>query len=201
MIKVSVSGSFRRHMTAIYDAVVELVELGVNVLSPADPRVVDQIGEFVFVASDKVRSIKLVEDRHLECISVSDFLWLVAPDGYVGQSASMELGYAVARGIPIFCREEPTDGTLQKYVRLVPDVSSALTFAYTARRTVPIHHPLLIDPIGAIELAHNRLESLRGCLTRPAHEIADAEGEAVLHALRNVAPILELSGSRLNDVT
>jgi len=64
-------------MTAIYQAVTELDDFGVSVLSPADPRVVEQIGEFVFVASDKVRSIKMVEDRHLECLRASDFCgWL-----------------------------------------------------------------------------------------------------------------------------
>src|SRR6266853_1940077 len=126
MLRATVSGSFRRHMAAIYEAVTQLVESGVEVLSPADPRVVDQIGDFVFVASDRVRSIKLVEDRHLEAIRASDLLWLVAPDGYVGQSASMELGYALASGTPIFGEVLPTDTTLQKYVRRVPNLYSAL---------------------------------------------------------------------------
>jgi len=84
MLTATVSGSFHRHLTAIYTAVGELREAGVDVLSPADPRVVDHIGEFLFVASDRLRSIHLVQDRHLECIANSSFLWLVAPDGYVG---------------------------------------------------------------------------------------------------------------------
>src|SRR5688572_17291899 len=116
MLRATVCGSFRRHMSAVYDAVTELTELGVSVLSPSDPRIVDQIGEFVFVASDRVRSIKLVEDRHLECIGASDFLLLVTPDGYVGQSASMELGYAIAHTIPVYSCNAPADGTLRKYV-------------------------------------------------------------------------------------
>jgi hypothetical protein len=101
MLTATVSGSFHRHLHAITAAVQELFDLGVKVLSPADPRivdslVVDSLGEFLFVASDRVRSVKLVQDRHIQGISASDFLWLVAPDGYVGQSASMELGFAVA---------------------------------------------------------------------------------------------------------
>lgn len=201
MLKVTVSGSFRRHMAAINEAVMELVEFGVDVLSPADPRVVDQIGEFVFVASDRVRSVKMVEDRHLECIGASDFLWLVAPDGYVGQSASMELGYAIARGIPILCQQKPTDGTLQKYVRQVSSLGAALPLAYAARRRPLVHNAPLIDPIRAIELAHDRLDLLRGRLTRPAYKIRDAEGETVLNALRDVAPLMAPSGSSPNDVT
>jgi hypothetical protein len=90
MLNATVSGSFHRHMEAITSAVHELAALNVRVLSPADPRIVAQQGEFLFVASDPVRSVKLVQDRHLESIRAANFLWLVCPDGYVGQSASQE---------------------------------------------------------------------------------------------------------------
>jgi hypothetical protein len=73
-LKATVSGSFHRHMPAIYDAVGELRARNVTVLSPSDPRVVDNLGEFLFVASDKLRSIRLVQDRHLQAIRASDFL-------------------------------------------------------------------------------------------------------------------------------
>src|SRR5437879_2561345 len=66
MLKASVSGSFHRHMFGIYSAVNELRAFGIDVLSPSDPRVVDALGEFLFVASDRLRSIKLVQDRHFE---------------------------------------------------------------------------------------------------------------------------------------
>src|ERR1017187_6013089 len=102
MLTAAVSGSFHRHMGAITSAVRELASLSVRVLSPADPRVVAQQGEFLFVASDRVRSVRLVQDRHLESIRAADFLWLVCPDGYLGQSASMEVGFAAAAGVPIF---------------------------------------------------------------------------------------------------
>jgi hypothetical protein len=76
-----VSGSFHRHMEGIASAVRELSSLSIRVLSPADPRVVAAQGEFLFVASDRVRSVRLVQDRHLESIRAADFLWLVCPDG------------------------------------------------------------------------------------------------------------------------
>src|ERR1700731_515419 len=102
MLTATVSGSFNRHMDAIPSAVHELPSLSVRVLSPADPRIVAFQGEFLFVASDPVRSVRLVQDRHFESIRAADFLWLVCPDGYVGQSASMEIGYAAAVGVPMF---------------------------------------------------------------------------------------------------
>src|SRR5450759_2559536 len=116
----AVSGSFHRHMEAITRAVHELAALSIRVLSPADPRVVANQGEFLFVASDRVRSVRLVQDRHLESIRAADFLWLVCPDGYVGQSASMEVGFAAAAGVPIFSTHAPSDLTLRQYVTTVP---------------------------------------------------------------------------------
>src|SRR5271155_5181377 len=79
-LRATVSGSFHRHMQAITAAVEQLVSLSIRVLSPADPRVVAQQGEFLYVASDRVRSVRLVQDRHLESIRSADFLWLVCPD-------------------------------------------------------------------------------------------------------------------------
>src|SRR5580658_8148049 len=106
-LRAAVSGSFHRHMGAITSAVHELATRSIRVLSPADPRVVAAQGEFLFVAGDRVRSGRLVQDRHLESIRAADFLWLVCPDGYVGQSASMEVGFAAAVGGPIYSTRAP----------------------------------------------------------------------------------------------
>jgi hypothetical protein len=92
MLKATVSGSFHRHMAGVYTAVHELRAAGIDVLSPSDPRVVDFPGEFLFVASDRLRSVKLVQDRHFEAIRSSDLLWVVCPDGYTGSSTSAEIG-------------------------------------------------------------------------------------------------------------
>ena len=108
MIRASVSGSFHRHMSAIYTAVHELRAAGVDVLSPSDPRVVDFFGEFLFVASDRLRSVKLVQNRHFEAIRSSDFLWVVSPDGYTGPSTSAEIGAAHVLGVPVFSPSRPT---------------------------------------------------------------------------------------------
>src|SRR5690349_15451206 len=109
MLNATVSGSFHRHMGAITAAVHELAALNVRVLSPADPRVVAAQGEFLFVASDPVRSVRLVQDRHLACIRAASFLWLVCPAGYVGLSAAMEIGAAREASVPIFSTRAPND--------------------------------------------------------------------------------------------
>ena len=145
MLTATVSGSFHRHLTEICTAVGELREVGVSVLSPSDPRVVDHLDEFLFVASDRVRSIRLVQDRHLQCIGASTFLWLVAPDGYLGSSASMEIGYAIARNRPIFCANAPSDATLKQYVRVVPGIHAAIQEAQQASNVRP-RQAVLIAP-------------------------------------------------------
>lgn len=165
MLNATVSGSFHRHMDAITSAVHELAALNVRVLSPADPRIVAYQGEFLFVASDPIRSVRLVQDRHLESIKAADLLWLVCPDGYVGQSASMEIGYAAAVGVPIFATQAPTDLTLRQYVKLAPSLKAAVNMA----RTIPSRRRpegILIDPRASIEKAHVILERIGAALTR-----------------------------------
>jgi len=164
-LSAAVSGSFHRHMGAITAAVQELASLSIRVLSPADPRVVAQQGEFLFVASDRVRSVRLVQDRHLESIRAADFLWLVCPDGYVGQSASMEVGFAAAVGVPIFAPHAPGDLTLREYVIIVHTLSEAVR-KVKARSRSRLREGILIDPHASVEEAHEMLEGIKTTLTR-----------------------------------
>jgi hypothetical protein len=154
-------------MGAITAAVHELAALSIRVLSPADPRIVAQQGEFLFVASDPVRSVRLVQDRHLESIRAANFLWLVCPDGYVGQSASMEIGYAAAVGVPIFANQPPSDLTLQQYVKIVPSLAAAVSMI-NSRPQEKRTDGILIDPKVSVEQAHFILERIEVALTRPS---------------------------------
>jgi hypothetical protein len=120
------------------------------------------LDSFLFVASDRLRSVRLVQQRHLFAIGESDFLWLVAPDGYVGTSAAMEIGYAIACRIPVFCADTPTDVTLREFVTVVPDMKEALGRT-KPRQGVPFHLALL-DPTAAVDQAHRGLEELEAAL-------------------------------------
>lgn len=151
MLKATVSGSFHRHMAGIYEAVGSLREAGLDVLSPSDPRVVDHLGDFLFVASDKLRSVKLVQDRHLHAIRASDFLWVVCPDGYTGPSVSMEIGAAFACGVPVFCSSPAVDITLGAYVKRVAGLRDAIAEASTRRRPTRNANHILLDPSMAVE--------------------------------------------------
>ena len=162
MTAVTVSGSFKRHLSEIQESVAFFQASGAVVLSPAEPTIVDSFGEFVFVSSDRRRSIKGIQNRHLQCIDESAFLWLVCPDGYVGQSASMEVGWAARGGIPVLAAAPPHDLTLRQYVTVVGDVKHALPFNESARKgseADPVR-PLLVAPDHAVEAAYQELDAI-----------------------------------------
>jgi hypothetical protein len=180
-ITATVSGSFRQAMAAVQDAVYALTDAGVQVLSPADPRVVDQFGDFLFVASDRVRAINLVQDRHLAAIQASDFVWFVAPDGYIGLSGAMEIGHAVAAGTPVYCTEVPMDLTLRQYVTVVPSIADAVKRTRDLRRrrdTKRARQTLLLDPVTVLADAHAELQVLEHELTRSREPVSHGAGAA-----------------------
>jgi hypothetical protein len=165
-LRATVSGSFRRSMAAVQEAVYALTDAGVRVLSPADPRVVAQLDDFLFVASDHLRAVKPVQNRHLSAIAVSDFLWVAAPDGYIGLSAAMEIGYAVALGVPVYSSERPADLTMKQYVEVVPNLQTAIARARSQYLRSSLPDTVLLDPVPAIESAHADLDLLAHHLTR-----------------------------------
>jgi hypothetical protein len=189
MLAVTVSGSFHRHIGAITAAVHELTGCGVRVLSPADPTIVSAQGDFLFVASDRVRSVRLVQDRHLECIRAADFLWLVCPDGYVGQSASMEVGYAAALGVPIFGLAAPADITMRHYVTRVQNIRQAVASISDLAPREGLG-AILLDPRESVEQAHQSLEQIENALT--SETISADPSRAVYREIRNLQRRLQL---------
>jgi hypothetical protein len=182
-LRATVSGTFRKAIDDVQDSVRDLSDAGVLVLSPADPRIVDQFGDFVFVASDQVRHLRTVQSRHLAAITASDFLWLVAPDGYVGTSAAMEIGYAAARQIPVYCRDVPTDLTLRQWVTVVESIDGAIE-RHPARRELRAQESVLVDPAPSLQTAHDELiVAQRGLLGAPTID-QTAEAEQALRRLR-----------------
>ncbi len=184
--RVTVSGSFRKAMTEVAQAVDQFQTLGCAVLSPADPRVVDAFGEFLFVASDRLRNIRMVQQRHLAAIQASDLLWIVAPHGYVGSSTAMEIGFAAAVGTPVFSADVPSDLTLRQWVEVVASPAEAL--ARSSRPTAAAGVGALLDPVGATEQAHRHLE----VVTRDLLDTSgDRQGRAAAHSAREVVRLLD----------
>lgn len=188
-VKVTVSGSFHRAMGAVQEVVQDFADRGSFVLSPADPRVVDEFGDFIFVASDRVRRIRTVQGRHFASIAASDLLWLVAPDGYVGLSAAMEIGFAASRGIPVFSDEVPSDLTVRQWVEVVRSPAKAIEKIAAvgdgaSRVDSAADGAVILDPAAAIEASQDDLLiAQRGLLGEPE----PFETEAAEAALRRVS--------------
>lgn len=107
-LSVVLCGSFRR-LPAALKALHDALSASFSVLSPTATDFTDSEDEFVRLPQEVGESVAVIEERHLAAIRSTDFVWLFCPDGYVGHSASMELGYANAIGTPILSSEVPTD--------------------------------------------------------------------------------------------
>ena len=128
-LTIVVSGSFRRFFPEISKTVLTFESLGMVVLSPAASEVTNPDEEFAILKTDKTRDPKVLEQGHLDAITKADALYLYNPEGYLGDSSKMELGWAIALGKPVFCKEMMTDATLKFFCGTVAtpkQVKSAL---------------------------------------------------------------------------
>jgi NTP pyrophosphatase (non-canonical NTP hydrolase) len=114
-IKIVVAGSFRKHFAPICAAVYSFRADGFTVLSPEPSHVVNPKDEFAILDSDVTDDPKLLQQVVLDKIALADALYICNPGGYVGSSATMELGWALALNKPVFTLEQPTDFTLKLF--------------------------------------------------------------------------------------
>ena len=123
--RVVLCGSFRRDREGLAATFSELLDhfevlspLGVNFTNPSD--------EFVRLPHESTDSQTEIEQRHLDALIEADFVWLHAPEGYIGTSAMFELGHAKALGIPVFSSHVPNDVTFAPWVTVVASPSEVV---------------------------------------------------------------------------
>ena len=112
-LSVVISGSFRRSFDGISETVRVFESMGVEVLSPKASKVINPDEEFAVLETDDTSDPRTLEQRHLDAIAIADALYLYDPEGYIGDSSKMELGWAIALGKPVFCKELVADSTLK----------------------------------------------------------------------------------------
>ena len=117
-------GSYKRDREGLFRAYDELVVTGCQVLSPQ--RMQFDAAAFVRDTAEQGISSRAIEAYHLLAICKADFVMIYAPDGYVGLSAAMEIGFATAQGCPVFSRTAPQDIALRRLVNVVPSVYDVL---------------------------------------------------------------------------
>ena len=124
--KVVISGSFRKDPGGMARLFRELETNGCRVLSPLTLDFTNTNTEFVTAKNDESYSVSELERYHLRAIREADFIAVHAPEGYVGTSASFELGYAVALGKPIFSQTAPLDPMLKTQLTTIHSVFEIL---------------------------------------------------------------------------
>lgn len=106
---VTISGNFRKHLEYILKIKEKLETYGTKVLSPRFTRPKNPGEKFVVFAGEEGVSPLKLERHHLKSIFKSDALIVCDPEGYVGSSALLEIGFANAMGKRIIFVEEPEE--------------------------------------------------------------------------------------------
>ena len=106
---VTISGSFRKHLEYILKIKEKLEAQGAKVLSPRFTQPRNPGEKFVVFAGEEGLSPLELERHHLKSISESDALIVCDPEGYVGASALLEIGFANAIGKRIVFIEKPEE--------------------------------------------------------------------------------------------
>lgn len=102
---ITISGSYRKHLDRILVVKRRFEELGAEVLRPHTEEVVGAEGPLVRLKGDP-DDAKSVQLSQLQAITRSDLVYVVNPGGYVGPSATLEVGYA-RRGDTLVITAEP----------------------------------------------------------------------------------------------
>ena len=114
-ISIVISGSFRRHYNDICVMIKDFESQGIRVLSPRHSAVVNPGEDFVLLGTDETTCPEKLEREHLNAISQATALDLDNPEGYLGLSSAMEVGWALAMGKPIYVKEPCEDVTLGRF--------------------------------------------------------------------------------------
>lgn len=107
-----IHGSFRKHLLEIRRVISVFHEAGIEVLAPDASDVTGETDGFVFFEGQEETDPRLVELRYLhnlKRLGRQGFSYFVNPDGYIGKSASYELGIAQVTNVPCFFLEQITD--------------------------------------------------------------------------------------------
>jgi len=126
VIRCTLSGSFRRDQAGVKRAYQELITCGCQVLSPHRLDFDSSSTLFVKDKAEHEYSDASIEAHHLLAIKQSDFVWVYLPEGYLGLSGAMEIGYAIALGLPVFSDQIPKEPVFQSLITTVPSVFRAL---------------------------------------------------------------------------
>jgi hypothetical protein len=138
---VAIIGSFRRHYDEVLNALGEFVDQGLIVRSPHRSRILDPSQEFVrFELDDPDSSDVEIEYHALREILAADVVYVVCPEGYLGRTTCYELGWVLARDLPVFFSDVPKDLP-------IPIPAGSVESAHGLARAIIVNgHLPVVDP-------------------------------------------------------
>ena len=111
-IRCVIHGSFGKHFDLIQRVHRLFSAAGITVLAPAPSEIIGLTDGFALLEGEEgkdPRKIELLYLHHLKKLGANGFSYFVDPEGYIGKSASYELGIAQVTNVRCFFMEEPSD--------------------------------------------------------------------------------------------
>lgn len=133
---VVLCGTYRKDPEGLRRTFEQLKDTGFTVLSPTNPSVETEKQGFVYMQRESLQTPDKIENRHLDAIQHADFIWFFAPDGYVGPTGALEVGFARASGIPVYTDATLKDLTIKNFVEVVESPSTVFE-AFKQHRVLP----------------------------------------------------------------
>lgn len=112
-VKVTISGSYHKHFDRIVEAKRAFEGLGAEVLRPRGETIESKGEDLVRLRGDPDDETA-IQEAQLEAIKASDLLYVVNPGGYVGSSATLEVGAARAVGIAVVTSERSFEPAVRR---------------------------------------------------------------------------------------
>ena len=133
---VVLCGTYRKDPEALRRTFESLREAGFSVLSPSNAVIESEDQGFVYMRSESMQTPNQIENRHLDAIQQADFVWFFAPEGYVGPTGALEVGFARASGIPVYTDTILKDLTIKNFVEVVKSPATVYD-AFKNHRVLP----------------------------------------------------------------
>ena len=191
--RVTVSGSFRKHIALVDGDREAFIALKAEVLSPPSAIPDSTRRGFTKLEGDPSHAPRTTEQRHLDAIGKSDLLWVVCPTGLPGPSTTMEIGYTLACGVPVLCANPIQDETLKAFVKVAPDPKRALAAISASRPNEGT--TVLLHPKTAIPEIRGLLDELEYLLEWEGRPMSGPDSERATAAAQLARRMIERLGN------
>lgn len=124
-------GSFRKYWDLIKRTHRIFAEAGIEVLAPRETEIISSTEGFAFLKGEEGKDPRMVELlylHNLKRLGENGFSYFVDPEGYIGKSASYELGIAQVTNIKCFFLDTPRDHPAYIYKNAIWKPENLATF-------------------------------------------------------------------------